>query len=338
MGRRKIKFKPINLKGISPVPAAEAEASPPWMELPLDLTANILQRLGAVEILGSAQKVCATWRKLCQDPAMWRVINIINPDRIYSGECTNICRRAVDRSHGQLIDVTLVFFGRDELLDYIVLRSRHLRCLTLAYCDEISTTALITAVKKLPQLEELHLIKQYIPAGDIQTIGISCPMLKSFTSNHGRLSRRCWKRSQRMRRRFRGYSENDEAVAIAKSMPNLHHLRLFANYLNNEGLEAILDGCPRLESLDLRQCFGLDLVGALGKRCRDQIKHLKLPSDSDDDPEWIARESFYSLSPLYRSDSCEDYYFHCDYEFHQDYTVYTGYDIDYYDDDDVVVL
>ncbi|KAJ1387090.1 F-box-like domain superfamily [Sesbania bispinosa] len=36
---------------------AEGE-SPNWLELPRDVTANILQRLGAVEIVTSACRVC----------------------------------------------------------------------------------------------------------------------------------------------------------------------------------------------------------------------------------------------------------------------------------------
>lgn len=343
--RRKHKFKPINSIGI---PSAEAAAFPPWIELPSDLTANILHRLGAVEILGSAQKVCATWWNLCKDPAMWRVINIINPDGpkpMNRGECTNMCRRAVDRSQGQLIDLTMAYFGRDELLDYIILRSRHLRRLTLACCYEISTSALVKAIKRVPELEELHLALPYIRAADIETIGISCPMLKSFTLND-----LWWKQRQRMHRWF---PENAEALAIAKSMPNLQHLRILGNSLDNEGLQAILDSCPYIESLVLRYCFGVDLVGALGIRC-EQIQHLRLPSDLVDDG-CDAREFFFFPSSDYCFSDWEDWdiydyefyqdYSDCedwviyeyDYEFYRDYYCCTGYDIDYYDDHDVVL-
>jgi F-box/leucine-rich repeat protein 2/20 len=48
-------------------------------------------------------------------------------------------------------------------------------------------------------------------------------------------------------------------------------------------LEAILDGCPLLEFLDLQRCFHLYLSGRLGKRCRDRIKTLVLPNDIDED-------------------------------------------------------
>lgn len=47
---------------------------------------------------------------------------------------------------------------------------------------------------------------------------------------------------------------NDSALAIAGTN-HLNDLMLFRNRLTNEGLCAILVGCPHLESLDLRQCF-----------------------------------------------------------------------------------
>jgi hypothetical protein len=65
-------------------------------------------------------------------------------------------------------------------------------------------------------------------------------------------------------------------------MSELHHLQLFGNKLTNDGLQSILDGCPHLESLYLRQCFNVTLAGNLGRRCAEQIKDLRRPHDSTD--------------------------------------------------------
>lgn len=76
-----------------------------------------------------------------------------------------------------------------------------------------------------------------------------------------------------------------DALAIAGSMHGLHHLQLFRNELTNDGLSEILDHCPRLESLDLRYCYNLNLKGDLGIKCAERIKRLQLPDNSTDIPE-----------------------------------------------------
>ncbi|KAJ8436622.1 hypothetical protein Cgig2_029868 [Carnegiea gigantea] len=61
---------------------------------------------------------------------------------------------------------------------------------------------------------------------------------------------------------------DEGALAIAKSMSQLRRLQLMGNTMTNEGLRAILHGCPLLEALDLCACFHIDLSGDLGERCR----------------------------------------------------------------------
>ncbi|GFP80173.1 putative F-box/LRR-repeat protein 21, partial [Phtheirospermum japonicum] len=99
-----------------------------------------------------------------------------------------------------------------------------------------------------------------------ETISISCPLLKSLAFNNG--GYRFWA------------VENSRALAIAENMPNLRHLGLTGNALSDEGVKAILDGCPHLESLDLQQCFKVELQGDLDKRCSEWIKDLRHPFDS----------------------------------------------------------
>ena len=151
-------------------------------------------------------------------------------------------------------------------------RSSQLRCLTLKgyYSKE---NALTNAIKNLPQMEELHLIKApSLSVEQVESIGISCPKLKSFTyDENGIGSGNFW---------------TEHVVAIGKTMPNLRHLRIKTMRIENEGLEAILNGCPHLESLDLRRLYDLDLEGTLGKRCSDRIKHLKLSFNYSEYPEY----------------------------------------------------
>ncbi|GJX46178.1 putative F-box/LRR-repeat protein 23 [Tanacetum coccineum] len=70
------------------------------------------------------------------------------------------------------------------------------------------------------------------------------------------------------------------AIAIGKNLHELRHLELIGNGMTNIGLEAILDGCRHLESLDLCICFYVSLKPTgLWKRCLRQIKYLKYPEN-----------------------------------------------------------
>ncbi|XP_051141211.1 putative F-box/LRR-repeat protein 23 [Andrographis paniculata] len=251
--------------------------SPPWVDLPSDVTANILQRLDVVEILQTAQKVCTTWWKVCKDPSMWKVIDM--RDSLPDFNIEIMCREAVDRSQGQLTDINIGYFGTDELILYISERCSGLKSLTLKLCCDVSSYALREAVRNFPKLEELHLLFHCIGAEDVENIGTSCPQLKSFTLNAAGTN-------------YPGLGHDDSwALAVSKSMLNLHHLCLLGHNMTSEGLEAILDGCPHLQSLDIRRCFSIDLnKGNLGKRCSERIKDLKFPHDAIDDCNKIASE------------------------------------------------
>lgn len=65
--------------------------------------------------------MCTTWRKICKDPAMWRVVNMENLGDLFAMpyDLEKMCRHAVDRSEGQLVDINVEHFGTDELLLYI---------------------------------------------------------------------------------------------------------------------------------------------------------------------------------------------------------------------------
>ncbi|XP_039855158.1 putative F-box/LRR-repeat protein 23 [Panicum virgatum] len=57
---------------------------------------------------------------------------------------------------------------------------------------------------------------------------------------------------------------------------------LFGNHLSNKGLETILDNCPHLECLDIRQCLNIDMNETLLEKC-SRIKTIKLPAYPTDD-------------------------------------------------------
>ncbi|KAM7270784.1 hypothetical protein ACFE04_030977 [Oxalis oulophora] len=202
---------------------------------------------------------------------------------------------AIDRSQGQLIDLNVGFVRFAELFYYMAERSSGLKRLRLgsSVCilDEIlirgiaklplqleelelpnhefsinalkaigkssclkrlrlasweytSNKALIEVVAKLPLLEELELANRQPSMKALETIGKSCPLLDCFKLNTSK-------------KRCSIDACDKQAIAIAENMHELRHLELVGNKLSRNGLQAILNGCPQLEFLDIRQCFNL---------------------------------------------------------------------------------
>ncbi|XP_010537754.1 PREDICTED: F-box protein SKIP19 [Tarenaya hassleriana] len=313
----------------SPSPSIlEDEGPRNWAELPPELTATILHRLGAVEILTTAQMVCKWWRSVSKDPSMWREIDMRNSGDLQSMEhdLEIMCLHAVGRSLGGLVGINIEYFGTDSLLASIADSSTHLQRLRLVSCYEITDEGLVEAVMKLPLLEDLEVSYCSVSGDALRAVGRSCPLLKTLKLNcpgYRRPRIEC----------------DDDALAIAQSMPELRHLQLFGNRLTETGLYAILDSCPHLEHLDLRQCFNLNLVGNLGKRCSEKIKDLRRPNDPTDDYAFDATvidmvssddDYPYGFSDI---DLLSDDEYHYEFSGASDYSDYGNYDYDYYDDE-----
>ncbi|KAK3206777.1 hypothetical protein Dsin_020823 [Dipteronia sinensis] len=251
---------------------------PNWVELPVDVTAAIFLKLGAIEVLTSAQYVCSSWLKICKDPSMWRTIDMHNLGDLFDKEfdLEKIFRGAVDRSNGHMSSIKIEYFGNDEILQYIADRSSHLMNLRLVNCYSISDRGLIDSIAKFPLLEEVELSYCSLSKESLEAVGRSCPSLKSLKLNNDDGYR------------YSLIECNDDALAIAENMHELRHLQIFGNKLTNSGLEVILNGCPHLKSLDLRHCFNINLAGNLKKRCLEKIQDLRCPNDSTSDYEFDA--------------------------------------------------
>ncbi|XP_076925493.1 putative F-box/LRR-repeat protein 9 [Bidens hawaiensis] len=173
-----------------------------WLELPSDLMLNILQRVCAHDILENAQKVCTAWHEICKDPVMWRVV-YIDPMLIRNNICSyhpHLSKLSVDRSQGQLVDLTLVNECNAKLLQYVADRSSQLRRLELVFLHDKFASE---AFKKLSLLEELSLETIHILEEDIEAIGCYCSLLKTLKVNQKGI-----------------YTEKEIAFAIGKNLPH----------------------------------------------------------------------------------------------------------------------
>ncbi|KAM7270619.1 hypothetical protein ACFE04_030792 [Oxalis oulophora] len=264
-----------------------------WLELPAEVTSKILFKLSVVDIIESAQHVCPSWKKICNNnSSMWHRIDMTNL-RVEDEkkDLDKICRKAIDLSDGQLVDITIEDFANDGLLNYIVERASGLKRLGLLSCLSFTHNGLVKTVAKLPLLEELELTDCRFTRKDIAAVGKACPSL---------ISLKCNEMSSYLMR------YDHIALGIAESMPGLRHLQLVRTNLMDYGLRAILNGCPRLESLDLRGsnlCCGDDVK----KICIDKIKSFKRPKASMDDYPYAAKFAVNSDDEgEYEDDPCPD--------------------------------
>lgn len=137
--------------------------------------------------------------------------------------------------------------------------SSQLRHLRLVECGNI-VEGFTATFKNFPLLEELHTHLTLITKENIESVGRYCALLKLVTLN----ARLCTMLGDSL-------SQDDgKRLSVATSMPELLNLSLILNLLTDVGLQAILEGCPYLVSLDWR-LWNIDLEGDLGRRCRLHI-------------------------------------------------------------------
>ncbi|VVB07873.1 unnamed protein product [Arabis nemorensis] len=224
----------------------QAEEPRNWSELPSELMSSIMLRLGAFEILENAQKVCTSWRRVSKEPSLWRKIDMQNlKTSEYDLELDRMCRHAVDRS---------VWSKSTSATWGPILSSTTLRTVT--------EKGLVDTVSKLPLLEELEVTLAWLKL-DLKGIGHSCPKLKTLKLNCSHYIPFLLE-----------FNDDDDGLAIAESMPQLHHLQLIRDKLTDIGLHAILDNCPHLEHLDLRKCH-INLSEDSVKRCLERVKDFR---------------------------------------------------------------
>lgn len=87
-----------------------------------------------------------------------------------------------------------------------------------------------------------------------------------------------------------GKAVEDEAMAVANTMPRLVHLELAYGRFSDRGLDAILTKCKDLQHLDIQGCTNLNFDGDLELRC-ERINVFTGPYEYDDDHVSISEDS-----------------------------------------------
>ncbi|XP_006659908.1 putative F-box/LRR-repeat protein 23 [Oryza brachyantha] len=245
-----------------------------WSQLPLDALSLVFAKLGAVEILMGVGLVCHSWLEAAKVPDAWRCVQIARHEIVMGWPRTKkhllraMAKVAVDRSDGRLEVFEGARFVDDELLKYIGARSQSLKSITLFCCPSVSSAGLTELMRNCPLLEDLNLIygcSSCVGANLFEAIREACPRLACIV--------------------IRTEEDLDWNLLVEiATLQQLRRLTLGGFDFSCEQLTAIVDGCPRLEFLDVRYCCCRQMLagnGALRANCA-RIKTLRLPPYIDD--------------------------------------------------------
>ncbi|KAF1889345.1 hypothetical protein Lal_00024669 [Lupinus albus] len=219
-----------------------------WDKLIPDLQGVIFTNLSLQEKLTIVPSVCKSWASTVAGPYCWKEINIeewsnqTEPDKI-----DRMLEMLITRSSGSLRKLTVSCIQTEKMFTFIAENAGSLETLRLPRCN-ITDSTVEYLTEKLSMLSFFDV--SYcgkIGAHALETIGNNCKLLEVFFRNMHPI--------ETSGKPF----EDDEAIAISATMPNLKHLGIAYHVVQTEGVLRILSNCPKLELLDLRGCWGVDI-------------------------------------------------------------------------------
>ncbi|KAL5705198.1 hypothetical protein ACHQM5_023534 [Ranunculus cassubicifolius] len=255
-----------------------------WDELIPDALGLIFTNLDLQEILTVIPRVCKSWGKAVAGPYCWQDIDIdewslyCEPEQLGRMVQMLVAR---SRNGGSLRKLSVSGI-EDEVFAFIADNACALQDLRVPRSD-ISNSIVEKFAHKLATVTFLDVsICPNIGASALEAIGKHCKSLSTLQRVMHPLTvedKVC---------------QNDEALAIANTMPNLKHLEIAYMLVSAEAVLQIIFKCPQLKCLDLRGCWevrldreflkekfpGLTVLGPIVEDSYERWDHC-----SDDDSE-----------------------------------------------------
>ncbi|CAL0317859.1 unnamed protein product [Lupinus luteus] len=226
----------------------EADDFRNWKELLPDLQGEIFTYLSLQERLTTVPCVCKSWASTLAGPYCWQEIDIEEwcnqnePDKI-----DRMLVMLIKRSSGSLRKLTVSCVQTEKTFTFIAENAGSLQTLRVSRCN-MTDSIVEDLTQKLSMLSFLDVSYcNKIGAPALETIGKNCTMLEVFCRNMHPI--------ETSGKPF----DDDEAIVISSTMPNLKHLGIAYNLVKTEGVVRILSNCPKLELLDLRGCWGVNI-------------------------------------------------------------------------------
>ncbi|OVA07940.1 hypothetical protein BVC80_8733g7 [Macleaya cordata] len=219
-----------------------------WDELIPDALGLIFSNLTLQEILTVIPRVCKSWGKAVAGPYCWQEIDIEEWSRRCSPEnLDRMLQMLITRSCGSVRKLCVSGLPNDPILSFIANHAGSLQTLRLPG-SEISDSIVEQVAGRLSSITFLDLSYcRKIGAPALEAIGKHCKLLVGL------------KRVMHPLEIADKDCQDDEAHAIATTMPKLKHLEMAYLLLTTGGVLEILSNCKDLEFLDVRGCWDVKL-------------------------------------------------------------------------------
>ncbi|GAB4848708.1 hypothetical protein Ancab_003435 [Ancistrocladus abbreviatus] len=219
-----------------------------WDELIPDTLGLIFRKLPLAEILNVIPRVCKSWARVVKGPYCWQEIDIEE----WSQQCgpenlDRMLQMLILRSCGSLQKLCVYGLSTSTCLYFIANNAKSLQNLKLPRSEisDLIAEQIAGRLSNLTSLDLSYCTKAGAPA--LEAFGRNCKLLTSLLRNM-----QPWDTIDRL-------SQDDEAFAIAATMPKLKHLELAFLLVSTEGVFNILTNCNELELLDVTGCWNVKL-------------------------------------------------------------------------------
>ncbi|MBA0625790.1 hypothetical protein Godav_003555 [Gossypium davidsonii] len=219
-----------------------------WDELLPDVLGLIFSYLSLKELLEVIPCVCKSWSMAVMGPLCWQYIDLFQWSiRCQPHQLDRMLRMLVTRSSGSLRSLHVAGLQNESNFSFITENAGSLQVLRLSG-SLISDSIVKQTAQRLSTLTFLDLT--YCPkigAQALEAIGKYCKLLETLCPNMMFLD-------------VLGKVEaEDEANAIAGTMPRLKHLDLGFHLISTECVLNILPRCHQLERLIINVCVSVKL-------------------------------------------------------------------------------
>ncbi|CAL9167089.1 unnamed protein product [Musa hybrid cultivar] len=266
-----------------------------WEELIPDALGLIFSNLSLQDILTMVPRVCKSWCRVVLGPYCWQEIDIEEWSlRCKPEQLDQMLQMLVTRSCGSFRRLSISGLHTESMFTFIADHADSLQRLELPR-SEISDSIVERVSPRLSNITFLDV--SYcgkIGAHALEAFGRNCKFLVG------------------LRRRMHPIEvkdkvcQDEEAYAIANTMPKLRRLEMAYLVLTTTGVLDILSRCRDLEFLDLRGCWDVKLDEKYIKECHPRLKVLGPHVTDSYERSFWEDCSDYSDSSIYSWDFIDD--------------------------------